>query len=159
VIFLRPLLIILFCLAVMPGCTASFVAPGEPAANIAIHSSTGLSITAAKLNGQALGHFANSVDVSPGEHKLEVSYSLQQENCHPGEYFCEVEYKYGICTATVRTKVDRNYLVTITAKYALISVRVSAKGYFDFSERDDETNVGTGSCRELSGYSVYRRRA
>lgn len=140
------------------GCTASFVTtPGAPVSNIDFHSSPGLTLNDIQIDNRSLGTFAQAVDVEPGAHAISLSYAFESENCDPSDSFCEVETSRGLCEGSMNTRDGRKYLVTVDGGNNLVVIRISAKGYFDFSEREDEPNVGAGHCRELSQSTSFRR--
>lgn len=153
---LRPILFSTVLFVVIAGCITGCTARGysgpvRQAAEIS-------TITLSKVGEVSLEHLvfddrqisslSDNVELLSGNHNFRLYYRIEsQDNCHQGDVFCIATVIKGVCEGHLNTLPGRTYLVTVENKYSQVDVHVSAKGYFDFSERSDEPDLGGGTCR------------
>lgn len=117
--------------------------------NVAIHSGNLVTIKDIEIDNIDLGIFSSSIDLLEGNHKFIVSYESENTGtCYPEQGTCQVRISIGKCTGEIKTIKGRKYLVTLSSKAGGVSISVLPKGYYDFSIREDETNIGHGNCVE-----------
>lgn len=125
--------------------------------NIAIHSAQEVNLKTMEVDGISLGSFANSIDVIKGEHTFSISYESEKTaTCYSEYRQCSVRVSVGTCTGKLKTLEGRKYLITLSAKSGDTTMSILPKGYYDLTTREDETNIGSGICKESSFYFITR---
>ncbi len=143
------------------GCTAKgYIGPtldSSVVSNIAIHSSQEVNLKTVEVDGSSLGSFANSIDVTKGEHTFSIAYESEKTaTCYSEYRQCSVRVSVGTCTGEIKTLEGRKYLITLSAQYGDTGMSILAKGFYDLTTRDDEVNIGSGTCKQSSFYFITR---
>jgi hypothetical protein len=143
------------------GCTArGYDGPRIDSAlisNIAVHSTQEVNLKTVIINERNLGSFDTSIDVTKGEHTFSISYESEKTaTCYSEYRQCSVRVSVGTCTGKIKTLEGRKYLITLSAKSGDTTMSILPKGYYDFTSRNDETNIGSGICKESSFYFITR---
>ena len=146
------------CAMLAAGCTArGYSGPPLPAgefSTIAIHTTGKVSLEETVVD--RLKVIADTIEVIPGTNTVQAAYRFTDDTqCSSSDLLCLTTEERGVCTATVYTKPGRDYLVTIENRNGYLSGRVSAKGYFDLTERSDEGTPGSVSCRKTAARTIY----
>lgn len=133
------------------GCTAKGypgpVRPPEEVATVVTHATGAVSITAVYVDGVKIESLADSVEILPGDHVLEVSFRAEtSDSCEKYNIYCSSDISYGSCKGSIRTQGGRSYLASLKRNHALIDASFLAKGYYEFSVRGDEPDAGVLVC-------------
>ena len=129
----------------------------DDVARIEFHATDGSSITDLAVDGVAVGVVATAAEALPGTRNFTLKYNFDETKCDARHEWCEVTTHYGVCSGNIQAQAGNAYLVTVSQKYANVGISVNPKGYFDLSNRADEPNPGSATCKETStSYSSSR---
>jgi hypothetical protein len=138
-------------------CTErGYPGPERPAAEISVVTLNKVGefdLENIRFDDRTLSGIGDNIQLLPGDHKFSIDYSTEEyEYCDKKDFLCLPTVTRGICEGNITTKAGRKYLVTIENRNTLIGIHLAAKSYYDFSERQDETNFGSASCHQTTPY-------
>ena len=139
------------------GCTvraySGAALPADQVSTVTLHTMGEVELYQVAFDGNNVSSFYNNFEVAQGNHEIRLNFSIEDRtHCYSGDRYCFINTVSGQCEGTLNTKPGNKYLVPVENKNSYVTSRLTAKGYYDFSERADEPNPGVMSCQTNSPY-------